>query len=234
MEETAQVSRSLRLQPAQLTAISLCLSEAWWGHQVSEPYSLWENECLSTTNWSKFRKAGNHHRNQKLPWNACPLLRALKLTPDIVKPLWIRNGTLARHFRFSHATSDDFWICLITYKTGVFFFEDLSGVRFFLLGHAVYISFGWFIPLKANFILSSWVMECWWCDFCVINPIPTRLFCAPNTGGGGGGGGFRLKPHIEVRFKWMWFPIGIFESPNFSLREGSKKKFDTASSRGLP
>ena len=52
------------------------------------------------------------------------------------------------------------------------------------------------------------------------------------TGGGGGGGGFRLKPHIEVRFKWMWFPIGIFQSPNFSLREGSKKKFDTASSRG--
>ena len=49
-----------------------------------------------------------------------------------------------------------------------------------------------------------------------------------------GGGGFRLKPHIEVRFKWMWFPIGIFQSPNFSLREGSKKKFDTASSRGLP
>ena len=32
----------------------------------------------------------------------------------------------------------------------------------------------------------------------------------------------------------MWFPIGIFQSPNFSLREGSKKKFDTASSRGLP
>ena len=52
--------------------------------------------------------------------------------------------------------------------------------------------------------------------------------------GGGGGGGFRLKPHIEVRFKWMWFPIGIFQSPNFSLRESSKKKFDTASSRGLP
>ena len=50
----------------------------------------------------------------------------------------------------------------------------------------------------------------------------------------GGGGGFRLKPHIEVRFKWMWFSIGIFQSPNFSLREGSKKKFDTASSRGLP
>ena len=50
----------------------------------------------------------------------------------------------------------------------------------------------------------------------------------------GGGGGFRLKPHIEVRFKWMWFPIGIFQSPNFSLRESSKKKFDTASSRGLP
>ena len=22
--------------------------------------------------------------------------------------------------------------------------------------------------------------------------------------GGGGGGGFRLKPHMEVRFKWMW------------------------------
>ena len=52
--------------------------------------------------------------------------------------------------------------------------------------------------------------------------------------GGGGGGGLRLKPHIEVRFKWMWFPIGIFQSPNFSFREGSKKKFDTASSRGLP
>ena len=52
--------------------------------------------------------------------------------------------------------------------------------------------------------------------------------------GGGGGGGFRLKPHIEVRFKWLWFPIGIFQSPNFSLRESSKKKFDTASSRGLP
>ena len=51
---------------------------------------------------------------------------------------------------------------------------------------------------------------------------------------GGGGGGFRLKPHIEVKFKWMWFPIGILQSPNFSLREGSKKKFDTASSRGLP
>ena len=51
---------------------------------------------------------------------------------------------------------------------------------------------------------------------------------------GGGGGGFRLKPHIEVRLKWMWFPIGILQSPNFSLREGSKKKFDTASSRGLP
>ena len=33
---------------------------------------------------------------------------------------------------------------------------------------------------------------------------------------------------------WMWFPIGIFQSPNFSLRESSKKKFDTASSRGLP
>ena len=46
-------------------------------------------------------------------------------------------------------------------------------------------------------------------------------------------GGFRLKPHIEVRFKWMWFPIGIFQSPNFWLREGSKKTFDTASSRGL-
>ena len=29
----------------------------------------------------------------------------------------------------------------------------------------------------------------------------------------------------------MWFPIGIFQSPNFSLRESSKKKFDTASSR---
>ena len=26
----------------------------------------------------------------------------------------------------------------------------------------------------------------------------------PGRGGGGGGGGFRLKPHIEVRFKWMW------------------------------
>ena len=51
----------------------------------------------------------------------------------------------------------------------------------------------------------------------------------------GGGGGFKLKPHIEVRFKWMWFPKGIFQSRRFSLREleSSKKKFDTASSRGL-
>ena len=51
--------------------------------------------------------------------------------------------------------------------------------------------------------------------------------------GGGGGGGFRLKPHIEVRFKWMLFPIGIFQSLIFSLREHSKKKFDNASSRSL-
>ena len=49
-----------------------------------------------------------------------------------------------------------------------------------------------------------------------------------------GRGGFRLKPHIEVRFKWMWFPIEIFQSPDFSFRKGSKKKFDPASSRGLP
>ena len=61
-----------------------------------------------------------------------------------------------------------------------------------------------------------------------------EIFEEEHLGGGGGGGGFRLNPHIEVRFKWMWFPIGIFQSPNFSLREGSKKKFDTASSRGLP
>ena len=27
----------------------------------------------------------------------------------------------------------------------------------------------------------------------------------------GGGGGFRLKPHIEVRLKWMWFPMGFFK-----------------------
>ena len=45
-----------------------------------------------------------------------------------------------------------------------------------------------------------------------------------------GGGGGRLKPHIEVSFKWMWFPTGIFQSPNFSLRDGSEKKFGTASS----
>ena len=48
-----------------------------------------------------------------------------------------------------------------------------------------------------------------------------------------GVGGFRLNLHIEVSFKWMWFPIGIFQSLYFSLREGSKKKFDTASSRGF-
>ena len=49
-----------------------------------------------------------------------------------------------------------------------------------------------------------------------------------------GRGEFRLKPHIEVRFKWMWFPIAIFQSPNVSLTESSKKKFDTASSRSIP
>ena len=38
-----------------------------------------------------------------------------------------------------------------------------------------------------------------------------RQFCkwrtSPHGQGGGGGERFRLKPHIEVRFKWMWFPM---------------------------
>ena len=78
------------------------------------------------------------------------------------------------------------------------------------------------------------------CFCCVVGlvfigePWAFFLFVFLIEGGGGGGGGFRLKPHIEVRIKWMWFPIAIFQSPNFSLREGSKKKFDTASSRGVP
>ena len=35
--------------------------------------------------------------------------------------------------------------------------------------------------------------------------------------------GFSLKPHIEVRFKWRWFPTGIFSKSKF-LAQGELKK----------
>ena len=35
--------------------------------------------------------------------------------------------------------------------------------------------------------------------------------CCREGEGGGGWGRFRLKTHIEVRFKWMWFPRAIFK-----------------------
>ena len=38
------------------------------------------------------------------------------------------------------------------------------------------------------------------------------------------GGGFRLKPHIEVSFKWMWFHIGICQSPKFLTQGGLKEE----------
>ena len=41
----------------------------------------------------------------------------------------------------------------------------------------------------------------------------------------GGGGEVRLNSHIEVSFKWMRFPGGMFQSPNFS-RWRKRKNMD--------
>ena len=56
---------------------------------------------------------------------------------------------------------------------------------------------------------------------CYFNPIPACFLVLNKPGGGGGG---RRKPHIEVRFKWMWFPIETFHSRNFSLRDGNSRR----------
>ena len=53
-------------------------------------------------------------------------------------------------------------------------------------------------------------------------------------GGGEGRGGIETKTAQRCQIQVNVSPYRKFQSPNFSLREGSKKKFDTASSRGLP
>ena len=48
-----------------------------------------------------------------------------------------------------------------------------------------------------NFLLGSGVIK----DSCRARTLNWSLECVCVCVGGGGGGGFRLKPHIEVRFK---------------------------------
>ena len=67
----------------------------------------------------------------------------------------------------------------------------------------------------------------------------TRTHCTAQVrrdlvfGGGGGGGGISTKIAHRGQFQVNVIPEGIFQSPIFSLRDGSKKKFNIASSRGL-
>ena len=50
---------------------------------------------------------------------------------------------------------------------------------------------------------------------------------------GRGGGVIMTKTGRRCQFQVNVIPFRDFHSPSFSLREGAKKKFDTASSRGL-
>ena len=88
---------------------------------------------------------------------------------------------------------------------------------------------------KMKFAFYVWAFINWLVS-ALVKGVESILFhqrvINPAGFGEGGGGGFRLKPHIEVRFKWMWLHIRIFQRPNFILREKSKEKFDTVSWKG--
>ena len=57
-------------------------------------------------------------------------------------------------------------------------------------------------PRSGNRLLIFFFIEIFWRDLGV--GTRARIFFEVCCQEGGGGGGFRLKPHIEVRFKWMW------------------------------